>query len=183
VRAVGGLLLAPLVFAACLPLQSSPPLAGDVPSQSPTPMTTSTPVPNLAIGVAPSAPTREVGMGRQPPETCVDEPTPDYGPTALPTHAPVNGQPSLSEPHRRGVILVKIVQCRDIAQILTKYGLLGPATRWVPSAGSSEHIARWYQIGVTVGSESTTVVNLFQHPEDIEYVQLLPEFAGGAAGG
>lgn len=113
----------------------------------------------------------------------MDEPTPDYGPSALPTHRPVNGQPSLSAPHRRGVILVKIVQCRDIAQVLMKYGLLGPATRWVPSAGPSEHIARWYQIGVTVGSESTTVVNLFQHPEDIEYVQLLPEFLGGAAGG
>ena len=35
---------------------------------------------------------------------------------------------------------------------------------------------------MTVGTESATVVRLFQHPEDIEYVQLLPEFSGGAAG-
>ena len=81
------------------------------------------------------------------------------------------------------MILVKIVQCRDITQIVTKYGLLGPVTRRVPSAGPSDHISRWYEIGVRVGTESATVVNLFEHPEDIEYVQLLPEFTGGAAGG
>lgn len=113
----------------------------------------------------------------------MDLPTPDYGPTAEPSHAPVNGQPSLSVPHRRGVILVKIQQCRDITQILTKYGLLGPATRYIPSADPSEHLARWYWVGVTLGTESATVVDLFLHPEDIEYVQLLPEFEGRAAGG
>jgi hypothetical protein len=33
---------------------------------------------------------------------------------------------------------------------------------------------------VTPGTESATVVG---HPEDIEYVQLIPQFTGGAAGG
>lgn len=146
-------------------------------------MTTSTPVPNSATGVAPAAPTREVGMGRQPPETCMDEATPDYGPTGLPTHAPVNGQPSLSEPHRLGVILVKVVQCRDVAQVLTKYGLPGPASRYIPSASPYEHVARWYLVEVAIGTEPATVVKLFQHPEDIEYVQLLPKRVPSAAGG
>lgn len=113
----------------------------------------------------------------------MDAPTPDYGPSAEPAHAPVNGQPSLSEPHRLGVILVKIVQCRDIAQILTRYELPGPATRYIPSASPYEHVARWYLVAVTVGTEPATVVKLFQHPEDIEYVQLLPRRVPSAAGG
>jgi hypothetical protein len=160
-----------LGLAACVSPASTGPSTRDSPSQSPAP---------VAATSVPAAPTVSVSP---PPGTCTDAPTPDYGPSAEPSHAPVNGQPSLGEPHRRGVILVKIQPCRDIAVILAKYALLGPATREIPSAGPSDHVARWYRITVTVGTESATVVNLFQHPEDIEYVQLLPEFAGGAAGG
>lgn len=175
------LLVLALGLAACVSPQSAPPSAPDVPNQSPTPPT-NTPVPNLAVGAVPAAPTREVSVSPRP-GTCDDLPTPDYGPSAEPSHAPVNGQPRLSGPHQRGVILVKVQQCRDIAQMLTKYGLLGPATRYIPSADPSEHVARWYRVGVTNGTESATVVSLFQHPEDIEYVQLLPELEGRAAGG
>lgn len=169
-----------LGLAACLPPQSATPSVAR--TQSPTSGTTNTPVPNLAVGAVPAAPTREVSAP-PPLGTCVDLPTPDYGPSAEPLYAPVNGQPSLSGPHQRGVILVKIQQCREITQIVTKYGLLGPATRYIPSADPSDHVARWYRVGVTLGTESATVVNLFAHPEDIEYVQLLPEFVGRAAGG
>jgi hypothetical protein len=42
---------------------------------------------------------------------------------------------------------------------------------------------RWYRVTVPTGTESATVVELYQHPEDIEYVQLIPEFVGGAASG
>ena len=103
-----------------------------------------------------------------------------------PTHAPVNGQPSLGVPIQSGVILVEVAQCRDIKAILIKYGLAGPATRYIDVPGSDEMIAngatRWYRIAVTPGTESATVVELYRHPEDIEYVQLLPQFTGGAAG-
>jgi hypothetical protein len=104
-----------------------------------------------------------------------------------PTHAPVNGQPSLGVPTLRGVILIQIRQCRDIQAILQKYGLPGPATRYIDVLESDEMIAngatRWYRVAVPAGTESATVVDLYQHPEDIEYVQLIPEFVGGAAGG
>jgi hypothetical protein len=85
----------------------------------------------------------------------------------------------------RGVILVEIRQCREIGAVLQKYGLAGPATRYIDVLESDEMIAngatRWYRIAVTPGTESATVVELYRHPEDIEYVQLLPEFTGGAA--
>ena len=114
-------------------------------------------------------------------------PTPDYGSQAEPTHAPVNGQPSLGVPTRSGVILVKIPQCRDIQAILAKYGLPGPATRDIDVPESDEMIAngatRWFRVQVTPGTESALVVELYKHPEDIEYVQLIPEFTGGAAAG
>ena len=104
-----------------------------------------------------------------------------------PTHAPVNGQPSLGVPTVSGVILVEIRQCRDIQAILAKYRLAGPATRYIYVPESDDMIAngatRWFRVGVTPGTESATVVDLFGHPEDIEYVQLIPEFVGGAAGG
>src|SRR6266850_3839981 len=45
-----------------------------------------------------------------------------------PTHAPVNGQPSLAVPIQSGVILIEIAQCRHIQAILLKYRLAGPAT-------------------------------------------------------
>jgi hypothetical protein len=99
----------------------------------------------------------------------------------------VNGQPSLGVPTLRGVILIEIRQCLDIEAILAKYGLPGPAVRDIGVPESDEMIAngatRWYRVGVTLGTESATVVELYQHPEDIEYVQLIPEFTGGAAGG
>jgi hypothetical protein len=80
---------------------------------------------------------------------------------------------------------VKIPQCRDIQAILRKYGLAGPATRYIDVPESDDMIAngatRWFRVAVTPGTESATVVELYRHPEDIEYVQLIPEFAGGAA--
>jgi hypothetical protein len=97
----------------------------------------------------------------------------------------VNGQPSLSGPTLRGVILVQIRQCRDIQAILKKYGLPGPATRYIDVPETDDTIAngsaRWFRIGVALGTESATVVELYRHPEDIEYVQLIPEFTGGPA--
>ena len=99
----------------------------------------------------------------------------------------MNGQPTLGVPTLRGVILIEIRQCRDIGTILQKYGLPGPGTRYIEVLESDEMIAngatRWYRVTVTPGTESATVVELYQHPEDIEYVQLLPEFVGGAAAG
>ena len=126
--------------------------------------------------------------GATPPSsaTCSPLPTPDYL-NQVPPHAPVNGQPSLGVPVLSGVILVQIQQCRDIAAILLKYGLPGPATRYIDVPNTPEYIAngaaRWFRVGVTPGTESATVVELHRHPEDITYVQLIPEFLGGAAGG
>jgi hypothetical protein len=118
--------------------------------------------------------------------TCHPLPTPDYL-NQVPPHAPVNGQPTLGVPVLSGVILVQIQQCRDIAAILLKYGLPGPASRYIDVPNTPEYIAngaaRWFRVGVTPGSESATVVELYRHPEDIAYVQLIPEFLGGAAGG
>ena len=42
---------------------------------------------------------------------------------------------------------------------------------------------RWFRVAVAPGTESAIVVELYKHPEDIEYVQLIPEFTGGAAAG
>ena len=99
----------------------------------------------------------------------------------------MNGQPTLGVPTLSGVILVQIRQCREIQPILLKYGLPGPATRYIDVAETDDMIAngavRWYRIGVTPGTEGATVVELYRHTEDIEYVQLIPEFRGGAAGG
>ena len=90
-------------------------------------------------------------------------------------------------PTQRGVILVEIAQCRDIQAILSKYGLPGPATRYIDVPVSDEMIAngatRWYRVAVAPGTESSLVVELYKHSEDIEYVQLIPEFTGGAAAG
>ena len=111
-------------------------------------------------------------------------PTPNY---PEPPHAPVNGQPSLGVPTLPGVILIKVAQCRDIQAILVKYGLPGPARPYVDVLESDEMIAngatRWFRVAVAPGTESAIVVELYKHPEDIEYVQLIPEFTGGAAGG
>ena len=131
---------------------------------SPTPE----PVPSTMVSEAPTA---------RPAATCRVFPTPDYGPQA--PHAPVNGQPSLGVPTLPGVILIEIRQCREIQAILAKYGLPGPAVREIPVAESDENIAigatRWFRIGVLPGTESAIVVELYRHPEDIEYVQLIPE--------
>ena len=85
------------------------------------------------------------------------------------------------------MILIEIAQCRDIQAILSKYGLPGPATRNLDVAESDEMIAsgatRWFRVAVAPGTESAIVVELYKHPEDVEYVQLIPEFSGGAAGG
>jgi hypothetical protein len=118
------------------------------------------------------------------PTPCRVLPAPNY---PEPPHAPVNGEPSLGVPTLPGVILVKIPQCRDIQAILRTYGLTGPATRYIDVPESDDMIAngatRWFRVQVTPGTESATVVELYKHPEDIEYVQLIPEFRGGAAGG
>lgn len=89
-------------------------------------------------------------------------------------HAPVNGVPDLGVPVLRGVILVQIAQCRDIAEILKKYALQGPATRDMPDVTGPESATRWYRVAVPVGSEPRTVVTLHEHPEDFDYVQLIP---------
>jgi hypothetical protein len=139
---------------------------------------TATPV-GLGSGPAPA-----VSEARTvpPAATCRVLPTPER---IEPPHAPVNGQPSLGVPTLPGVILVQIPQCRDIKQILSRYGLPGPATRYLDVLESDEMIAngatRWFRVAVTPGTESATVVELYRHPEDIEYVQLIPEFTGGAA--
>jgi len=129
--------------------------------------------------------TMSEGPTARPAATCRVLPTPDYGPQA--PHAQVNGEPSLGVPTLRGVILVEIRQCREIQAVLQKYGLAGPATRYIDVAESDEMIAngatRWYRVIVPPGTESATVVDLYAHPEDIEYVQLIPEFTGSAAGG
>ena len=121
-------------------------------------------------------PTMSEARTPQPPATCRVLPTPER---IEPPHAPVNGQPSLGVPTLPGVILVEIRQCRDIQAILLKYGLPGPAVREIPVAESDENIAigatRWFRIGVMPGTESAMVVELYRHPEDIEYVQLIPE--------
>jgi hypothetical protein len=115
----------------------------------------------------------------KPATTCRVLPTPER---IEPSHAPVNGQPSLGVPTLSGVILIQIRQCRDIQAILAKYGLPGPAVRDIPVVESDENIAigatRWFRIGVMPGTESTMVVELYGHPEDIEYVQLIPEPPG-----
>ena len=119
-----------------------------------------------------------------PSATCRVLPTPER---IEPSHAPVNGQPSLEVPTRSGMILIEITQCRDIQAILSKYGLPGPATRYLDVAESDEMIAngatRWFRVAVAPGTESAIVVELYKHPEDIEYVQLIPEFTGGVAAG
>ena len=142
----------------------------------------------FSIAIATSAPSAaasiEFAQTTRPAPTCRVLPTPKR---IEPSHAPVNGQPSLQEPTLSGVILIEIAQCRDIQAILVKYGLSGPATRNIDVPESDEMIAngatRWYRVQVTPGTESAIVVELYKHPEDIEYVQLIPEFTGGAAAG
>ncbi len=162
-----------LCAAACSPSTSAGVAAGASTPASPTPVAEAT------------ATIAEVATAR-PTATCRVLPTPDYQ-NQEPSHAPVNGQASLGVPIQAGVILVEIQQCRDIQAILGKYGLPGPATRYLDVLESDEMIAngatRWYRIAVTPGTESATVVELYRHPEDIEYVQLIPEFVGAAAGG
>ena len=74
-----------------------------------------------------------------------------------------------------GRILVKIAQCREINEVLRTYGLAGPALRYIEGNPDPAHGAeRWFVVSVPAGSESATVVRLFEHPDDIEYVQLIP---------
>jgi hypothetical protein len=162
------LLFVTLASAACLPFESRP-------ASSVSPMESYTPA---AIPIARAAASGSEIQSLAPRSTCVPEPTPEYL-AEVPPHAPVNGQPSLGVPIRTGVILVQIQQCRDIETIVRKYGLAGPATRDIPGDSVPEHAKRWFRIAVTPGTEAKTVVELYQHPDDIAYVQLLPEFTGG----
>ena len=151
---------------------------------SPARLTTDAPIATIdVIGYRPAPAPTEARTARAA-ATCRVLPTPER---IEPSHAPVNGQPSLGEPTRSGMILIEIAQCRDIQAILSKYGLPGPATRNLDVAESDEMIAngatRWFRIAVAPGTESAIVVELYKHPEDIEYVQLIPEFTGGVAGG
>ncbi|HTD63370.1 MAG TPA: hypothetical protein VK732_01395 [Verrucomicrobiae bacterium] len=41
----------------------------------------------------------------------------------------------------------------------------------------------WFRVAAEPGTESAIVVALYKHPEDIEYVQLIPEFTAGVAAG
>ena len=155
------------------PLAMGSPIPDPVPSPTPT---------FAGLWVGP-APTMNEARTPQPSTTCRVLPTPE---PVNPPHPPVNGEPSLGVPTLPGVILIEVRQCRDIQAVLAKYGLPGPATRYIGVLESDETIAngatRWYRVEVTPGTESATVVELYRHPEDIEYVQLLPEFTGGAAG-
>jgi len=168
-----------IALATATQLPSATPSAIGSPGPSPVPSPTAT---SAALWVGP-APTISEARTPRPSTSCRVLRTPEPN---EPSHAPVNGQPSLGTPTLSGVILAKIAQCRDIQAILVKYGLPGPATRYIDILESDETIAngatRWYRIEVTPGTESATVVELYRHPEDIEYVQLLPEFTGGAAG-
>ena len=147
--------------------------------------------PEIVVRVSPATatpsaavPVTRVETFTPAPTPCRVLPTPNY---PEPPHAPVNGQPSLGVPTLRGVILVKIPQCRDIQAILRTYGLTGRAARATDVPESDDMIAngatRWFRVEVTPGTESATVTELYKHPMDIEYVQLIPEFTGGAAGG
>ena len=157
----------------------STPLAIASPTGNAIPSPTAT---SAELWVGP-APTMNEARTPRPSTTCRVLRTPEPN---NPPHAPVNGQPTLAEPTLSGVILVQIAQCRDIQAVIAKYGLPGPATRYIDILESDETIAngatRWYRIEVAPGTESATVVELYRHPEDIEYVQLLPEFTCGAAG-
>lgn len=150
---------------------------------SPSAEVVTSPAPATEVPGATQSVTR-VDTSTPRPSACRVLPTPNY---PEPSHAPVNGQPSLGVPTLPGVILVRIPQCRDIQAIVAKYGLPGPATRYIDVVESDEMIAngatRWFRVGVAPGTESATVVELYKHPEDIEYVQLIPEFRGGPAGG
>jgi len=97
-----------------------------------------------------------------------------------PSHAPVNGQPSLAEPVRTGVVLVQIAQCREISELLRKYGIVGPAARYIEGDPDRAHGAeRWFVVSVPAGTESAAVLQLFAHPEDFDYVQLIPAAVPG----
>jgi hypothetical protein len=151
---------------------------------SPARLTTAVPIATTdGVGSGPVPAPTEARTAR-PAATCRVLATPER---VEPSHRPVNGQPSLGVPTLSGVILIEIAQCRDIQAILSKYGLPGPATRYIDVPDSDQMIAngatRWYRVGVAPGMEPATVVELYKHPEDIEYVQLIPEFTGGAAGG
>jgi len=152
---------------------------------SPARLTTDAPIANPTDGIGSGpAPALTEARTARPAATCRVLPTPER---IEPSHTPVNGQPSLGVPTRSGMILIEITQCRDIQAILSKYGLPGPATRNIDVAESDEMIAngatRWFRVAVAPGTESAIVVELYKHPEDIEYVQLIPEFTGGAAAG
>ena len=113
-----------------------------------------------------------------PPESrCSGVATPTPREPAL--YLSVNGQPTLPVPTERGAILVQIQCGRDINAILAKYQLKGPATRHVDVPVTQEYVdigmTRWFRIGVVEGTEGETVVTLFAHPEDIAYVQLIPD--------
>ena len=146
--------------------------------------TTSADERGLTVEAAAAAPSASESV-MPPGSTCVPLPTPAYA-IETPRHSPVNGQPDLGVPVRRGVILVKIQQCRDIADIMRKYHLPGPATRDTDVAETPEMVAlgatRWFLVDVAPGTESTTVVELYRHPDDIEYVQLVPAQLPEAAG-
>ena len=144
-----------------------------------------TPGPTATAFAVPSAPSPTASIVPATPSappsltvTCVPMPTPE---NPEPSHAPVNGQPRLDEPWRVGVILVQIRQCRDIAEVLSRYGLAGPATRYDPDVSSPESATRWFLVTVPPGTESATVVSLYTHPDDVEYVQLIPQFRGGVS--
>src|SRR5437660_2094416 len=117
---------------------------------------------------SPAMATTEEAQSARPTPPCRVLPTPDYQ-NQEPPHAPVNGQLSLGEPTLRGVILVKIPQCRDIQAILRKYGLPGPATRYIDVAESDDMIAngatRWLGVVVAQCTDSAAGVEIYLTPE------------------
>jgi len=101
-------------------------------------------------------------------------------------HAPVHGQPTLTEPTRAGEILVKVAPSTTIDAVIAKYGLKGPASRTTDLADTPANrvtgALRSFRVGVTPGTEGAVVVELAKHPAEVEYVQLIPVHVGSVAG-
>src|SRR3954469_7912805 len=129
---------------ACVPGTIPPVISPSIPAETAAATTPVATPPPTAVAVTASP---------SPTQTCVPVATPDF-PT--PAHSAVNGQPNIGVPIKTGVILVQIRQCRDIEAIVRKYGLPGPATRYIEGTNSPESATRWYRVGVAVGSEAAT---------------------------
>lgn len=103
-----------------------------------------------------------------------------------PPHAPVHGQPTLPVATRAGEILVKVKTGVAIQAVIARYGLKGPASRYIDLADTPANqktgALRWFRVPVVEGTEGAAVVALARLPSLVEYVQLIPQFVGSPAG-